>query len=178
MLFTDRTGTPLSYRTMNAYGCHTFSLVNSAKERFWVKFHLVSQQGAFGFNQHEAKLVAGEDPNFLSRDLYQSIEKQNFPRWKMMIQVMPEEEGYKHPWTFDATKVWKHADYPLIEVGTLEVNRNVVDYFTEVEQVAFSPATVVPGIGLSPDKVSFLVNEFEIFICFFRIAIARKIINL
>nr|CAG4715069.1 unnamed protein product [Naegleria fowleri] len=153
MLFTDRTGTPMSYRTMNAYGCHTFSFVNDKKERFWVKFHLKCMQGAYGFTQHEAKLVAGEDPNFLSRDLYQAIEKGNYPKWKMYIQIMPEEEGYRHPWTFDPTKIWKHSQYPLIEVGELEVNRNVTDYFCEVEQVAFSPSNTVPGIGLSPDKL-------------------------
>jgi catalase len=153
MLYTDRTGTPMSYRTMHAWGCHTFGLINANKERTWCKFHFVSQQGALGFTADQAKIVAGEDPNFLSRDLVQAIDQGNFPRWKMMIQVMPEEEGYKYPWVFDPTKVWKHADYPLIEVGIVEINRNVIDYHTEVEQVAFSPATLVPGIGLSPDKL-------------------------
>lgn len=153
MLYTDRTGTPMSFRTMNAYGCHTFSFVNCNNERFWVKFHILSMQGARGFSLHEAKAIAGEDPNFLARDLKQAIDNGNFPKWKLFVQIMPEAEAYKHTWTFDATKVWKHKDYPLIEIGTLEVNKNPIDYFTEVEQAAFSPATVVPGIGLSPDKL-------------------------
>ncbi|KAL9648072.1 hypothetical protein ABK040_012126 [Willaertia magna] len=153
MMYSDRSGTPASFRTMNAYGCHTFSLINENNERFWVKFHIISLQGAQGFNLQQAKAVAGEDPNFLSRDLLTAIDQGNFPRWRLSIQIMPEAEGYTHPWTFDATKVWKHRDYPLIEVGIIEMNRNITDYFTETEQVAFSPATFVPGIGLSPDKL-------------------------
>jgi len=153
MIYTDRVGTPMSYRTQHYWAIHTFSLINSNKERFWCKFHFVSQQGFLGFNLHESKTIAGEDPNFLSRDLVQSIEQGNYPKWKLMIQVMPEDEGYKNPFFFDATKVWKHDDYPLIEVGEIELNRNVVDYHAEVEQVAFSPGTIVPGIGLSPDRL-------------------------
>jgi len=153
MLYTDRTGTPMSYRTMNAYGCHTYSLINRNKERFWVKFHILSMQGVKGFNMNQAKIVAGEDPNFLNRDLLQAIDQGNFPRWRFCIQVMPEEQGYKNPFFFDATKVWSHKEFPLIDVGVIEMNRNVTDYHAEVEQVAFSPATLVPGIGLSPDKL-------------------------
>jgi len=153
MLYTDRVGTPQSYRCQDYYGVHTFSMVNQNKERVWIKFHFISEQGKRGFTLNEAKAVAGEDPNFLSHDLYENISKGNFPKWKMMIQVMPEDEGYKSAWTFDPTKIWKHTDYPLIEVGEIEINRNVTDFFTESEQVAFSPASLVPGIGFSPDKV-------------------------
>jgi len=153
MLYSNRGGCPMSYRTMHGYGCHTFSLLNENKERHWVKFHLIADLGAKGLTTKEAKLIAGEDPNFLSRDLWDAIERGDYPRWKFCIQVMPEEEGYKHSWTFDPTKVWKHSNYPLIEVGTIELNRNPTDFHSEVEQVAFSSANVVPGIGFSPDKL-------------------------
>jgi len=153
MIFSDRDGTPMSFRKMHGYGCNTFSFMNSNKQRFWVKFHMISQQGVAGFTQQEAKMVCGEDPNFLGRDLREAIEKKNYPKWKLCCQVMPEADGYLKPWAFDATKIWKHSDYPLIEIGEIELNRNPVDHFAEVEQVAFSPANVVPGIGFSPDKL-------------------------
>eukprot|EP01089_Gocevia_fonbrunei_P012304 TRINITY_DN2871_c0_g1_i1.p1 TRINITY_DN2871_c0_g1~~TRINITY_DN2871_c0_g1_i1.p1 ORF type:complete len:445 (-),score=105.98 TRINITY_DN2871_c0_g1_i1:63-1397(-) len=153
MFYSDIGGTPMSYRTMDAYGCNTYSFINANKERFWVKFHLISNQGIMGFDFRTARMVAGEDPSFLSRDLRESIEKGNFPQWKLCVQIMNEDEGYKNPFTFDCTKVWKHEDYPLIDIGVLELNRNPVDYFAEVEQVAFSPANNVPGIGFSPDKL-------------------------
>jgi len=153
MMWGDRVGTPMSFRYMHAYGCNTYSMVNAQNERFWIKFHLVCPRGEKGFTAAQAKLVAGEDPNFLTKDLHEAIEKGNFPTWKMCIQVMPEAEGYKHPWTFDCTKVWKHDDYPLIEIGTIELNKNIVNYFSEVEQVAFSPARIVPGISFSPDRL-------------------------
>ena len=143
----------MSYRKMNAYGCHTFSFVNDENKVFWVKFHLISEQGAAGLTAVQAKLLAGEDPNFLSRDLKTAIEKGQFPRWKLACQIMPEEEGYQRKWSFDPTKVWKHKDYPLIDIGLIELNRNPINYFSEVEQVAFSPSTIVPGIGFSPDKL-------------------------
>jgi len=153
MLYTDRIGTPMSYRHMNAYGCHTFSFINSENKRFWVKFHITSEQGAKGFTMHEAKLIAGEDPNFLSRDLREALERKDFPKWKLGCQIMAEEEGYRHNWTFDPTKVWKHDDYPIIDIGVIELNRNPIDYHAEVEQAAFSPMTIVPGIGYSPDRL-------------------------
>jgi catalase len=153
MLFTDDVGTPLSFRHMHGYGCNTYSFINANKERFWVKFHLVSQQERKGFTCAEAKMMMGEDPNWLSRDLIESITKGNYPKWKLCVQIMTEDEGYTFPYTFDATKVWPHQQFPLIEVGILELNKNVTDYFTEVEQVAFSPANIVPGIGFSPDKL-------------------------
>jgi catalase len=153
MMFTDRGGTPLSFRHMHGYGCNTFSFINAHKERFWVKFHLIAQNGAKGLPEGEARMIAGEDPNFLSRDLRSSIDEGNFPKWKFCCQIMNEEAGYRNPWTFDCTKVWKHKDFPLIDIGILELNRNPINYFSEVEQVAFSPANVVPGIGFSPDKL-------------------------
>ncbi|KAL0490717.1 catalase [Acrasis kona] len=153
MLYTDRTGTPMSWRTMNGYGCHTFSLLNKNGTRHWVKWHIISQQGARGFTVQQAKTVAGEDPNFLGRDLYNALESKQYPKWKLMMQIMPEADGYKNPWTFDCTKIWKHSDYPLIDVGEIVLNRNPTDYHSEVEQVAFAPTTYVPGMGLSPDKL-------------------------
>lgn len=132
MLYTNRDGTPMSFRHMNAYGCNTFSFINEKKERFWVKFHILSSLGARGLNQAQAKLVAGEDPNFLSRDLRQAIDAKNYPKWRFCCQIMPEEEGYQDHCTFDATKVWCHKDYPLIEMGEIELNRNPVDHFAEV----------------------------------------------
>jgi len=153
MLYTDRGGTPMSFRAMNSWGCNTFSFINSNNERFWVKFHLLSALGSLGLTQHQAKLVAGEDPNFLTRDLRDAIARGDYPKWRLCVQIMPEEEGYRNPWAFDATKVWKHKDYPLIEIGTLQLDRNPIDYFSEVEQAAFSPARIVPGISFSPDKL-------------------------
>jgi len=102
---------------------------------------------------YEAKLIAGEDPNFLTRDLRQAIERGDFPKWKLCVQIMPEAEGYTRPEAFDCTKVWKHDEFPLIEVGEIVLNRNPTDYFSEVEQVAFSPATTPPGIAFSPDRL-------------------------
>lgn len=153
MLYTDHVGTPVSFRHMHGFGCNTYSFVNSNKERFWVKFHLVSQQQRKGFSNVEAKMMMGEDPNWLSRDLIESIAKGNYPKWKMCVQIMTEDEGYTFPYTFDATKIWPHEQFPLIEVGIIELNKNVTDYFSEVEQAAFSPANIVPGIGFSPDKL-------------------------
>jgi len=153
MIYSDRGGTPMSYRTMHGYGCNTFSFLNANNERFWVKFHLISQQGALGFDGDTAKIVAGEDTNFLGRDLRQAIETGSFPRWKFCCQIMSEADGYRSNIAFDCTKVWPHADYPLIEIGFVELNRNITDYFAEVEQSAFNPAAVVPGISFSPDKL-------------------------
>lgn len=153
MLYTDRGGCPMSFRHMDAYGCNTYSFWNKNKERVWIKFHVISTLGVKGLNQRQAKLVAGEDPNFLTRDLLQAIERGDYPRWKLCVQIMNEEEGYRRPETFDCTKVWKHDEFPLIEVGEIVLNKNIVDYFTEVEQVAFSPANTIPGIGYSPDRL-------------------------
>ena len=153
ILFSDR-GTPKSFRHMNGYGSHTFSLINAEGKRFWVKFHVKTEQGVTCFTDAEATALAGADPDHATRDLFASIDKADFPRWRMHVQIMPEADAadyYVNP--FDLTKVWRHSDYPLIEVGILELNRNPQNYFAEVEQAAFSPSNIVPGIGFSPDKV-------------------------
>jgi len=153
MLYTDRIRTPASFRTQNWFAANTFSFVNANKERFFVRFHLITDLGAVGLNQLQAKMIASEEPGFLSKELMEAIDAGNFPRWKMNVQLMTEEQGYSNPFYFDCTKTWDHDKFPLIELGIVEVNKNPIDYFTEVEQVAFSPARVVPGIGFSPDKL-------------------------
>ena len=151
--FSDR-GLPRSYRHIHGFGSHTYSFINKDNQRFWVKFHLKSQQGIKNLMDDEAQKLIGEDRESSQRDLYESIEKGDFPRWTLSIQVMPEAEASQTPYNpFDLTKVWPHADYPLIEVGVLELNRNPENYFSEVEQVAMSPANIVPGISFSPDKM-------------------------
>ncbi len=147
-------GIPATYRHMHGFGSHTFSLINADNERFWVKFHFHSNQGIKNMTDAEAEALVGMDRESHQRDLYESIEKGEFPGWTMFIQVMPEREAADCPYNpFDLTKVWYHGDYPLIEVGTFELNRNPENYFAEVEQSAFNPASVVPGIGFSPDKM-------------------------
>jgi len=152
ILFSDR-GTPVGYRHMNGYGSHTFSLINAKNERVYVKFHFKTEQGIKNFTPAEATRMAGVDADFATRDLYESIEKKQFPRWKLYIQVMTEAEAEKRIEAFDLTKVWPHKEFPLIEVGVMELNQNPTNYFQEIEQSAFSPAHVVPGIGFSPDKM-------------------------
>ena len=150
---SDR-GIPYSYRHMHGFGSHTFSLINADNERYWVKFHLHTQQGIRNLTDQEAEAIVAKDRESHQRDLYESIEQDEFPRWTMFIQIMPEKEAATCPYNpFDLTKVWFHKDYPLIEVGILELNRNPENYFAEVEQSAFNPASIVPGIGLSPDKM-------------------------
>jgi len=153
IVMSDR-GIPYSYRHMHGFGSHTFSLINAKNERHWVKFHLLTQQGIRNLSDEEAGAIIGKDRESHQRDLFESIERGDFPRWTMFIQVMPEKEAAKCPYNpFDLTKVWFHKDYPLIEVGVLELNRNPANYFAEVEQSAFNPANIVPGIGFSPDKM-------------------------
>ena len=153
ILFSDR-GLPLSYRFVNGYGSHTYSLLNAAGERFWVKFHFKSLQGIKTMTNAEAAFVIGADRESSQRDLFDAIERREFPRWRVCVQVMPEAEAETyHINPFDLTKVWPHADYPLIEVGILELNRNPENYFAEIEQAAFEPSNIVPGIGFSPDKM-------------------------
>ncbi|GMT48431.1 MAG: catalase [bacterium] len=150
---SDR-GIPYSYRHMHGFGSHTFSLLNAKNERHWVKFHFVSQQGIRNLTDAEAEAIIGKDRESHQRDLYESIEKKDFPKWKLFIQVMTEKEAVNCPYNpFDLTKVWLKKDYPLIEVGIMELNRNPENYFAEVEQSAFNPANIVPGIGFSPDKM-------------------------
>ena len=153
ILYSDR-GTPKSARFMNGYGSHTFSLWNARGERFWVKFHLLTKQGNHTFTDAEALKMSAEDPDYSARDLQTAIKAGDFPKWTMSIQVMPEAEAERYDWhPFDLTKVWPHADYPLIEVGEMTLNRNPANYFAEVEQAAFNVSNTVPGIGFSPDKV-------------------------
>ncbi|MBN1866802.1 catalase [Candidatus Sumerlaeota bacterium] len=147
-------GIPLSFRHMNGYGSHTFAMINAKKERYWVKFHFKTQQGIRCLTDAEAEAIVAKDRESNQRDLYESIEKGEFPRWTLYIQIMPEKDASKCPFNpFDLTKVWPHGDYPLTEVGVLELNRNPENYFAEVEQAAFNPANIVPGIGFSPDKM-------------------------
>jgi catalase len=153
IVMSDR-GIPASYRHMHGFGSHTFSLINARDERFWVKFHLKTQQGIKNLTDQEAEALVGKDRESHQRDLYETIEKGDFPRWTVYFQIMPEKDAEKMPYNpFDLTKVWYHKEYPLIEVGVLELNRNPENYFAEVEQAAFNPANVVPGIGFSPDKM-------------------------
>jgi len=150
---SDR-GIPKSYRHMHGFGSHTFSFLNAKNERYWVKFHLHCQQGIENLTDEEAAKIIGQCRESHQRDLYEAIEKGKFPKWTMKVQVMPEKEAAKCPYhPFDLTKVWFHKDYPLIEVGVLELNRNPENYFAEVEQSAFNPANIVPGIGFSPDRM-------------------------
>ena len=150
---SDR-GIPYSYRHMNGYGSHSFSLISAKKERFWVKFHFKTQQGIKNLTDQEAEAIVGKDRESHQRDLYESIEKGDFPKWSMKIQLVPEKDASKFSFNpFDLTKVWPHKDFPLIDVGVLELNRNPENYFAEVEQAAFNPASIVPGIGFSPDKM-------------------------
>lgn len=153
IVMSDR-GLPATYRHMHGFGSHTFSLINAQNERFWVKFHMKSLQGIKNLTDAEATELAGRDRESHQRDLYESIERGEFPQWRMYVQIMPEKEASRTPYNpFDLTKVWPHGDYPLIEVGVLELNRNPENYFADVEQAAFNPANVVPGIGFSPDKM-------------------------
>jgi catalase len=150
---SDR-GIPASYRHMHGFGSHTFSLINAENKRVWVKFHLPTQQGIKNLTEAEAAQIVGADRESHQRDLFEAIQRGEYPRWTMKIQVMTEEQArnhYENP--FDITKIWRHKEFPLIEVGVLELNRNPENYFADVEQSAFNPANVVPGIGLSPDKL-------------------------
>ncbi len=150
---SDR-GIPFSYRHMNAYGSHTYSLISAENKRYWVKFHLKTQQGIKCLTDAEAETLIGKNRESHQCDLYDSIESSDFPKWNMQIQIVPEEAAAEFPFNpFDLTKVWPHADYPLIDVGVLELNRNPENYFADVEQAAFNPANIVPGIGFSPDKM-------------------------
>ncbi len=153
ILMSDR-GLPVGVRHINGYGSHTYSFVNAADERFWVKFHFKTLQGHRHWTNGEAAEIVGRTRESTQEDLYQAIEKGDFPKWRVCVQVMPERDAGKTPYNpFDLTKVWPHADYPLIEVGIMELNRNPDNYFAEIEQVAFSPSNIVPGIGFSPDKM-------------------------
>jgi catalase len=153
ILMSDR-GLPPSPRFMNGYGSHTYSFWNGQGERYWVKFHFKTQQGHRFLTNKQATEVVGQTRESYQVDLYGAIDTGDFPRWTMRVQIMPEADAEKTPYNpFDLTKVWPHADYPLIEVGTVELNRNPDNYFAEIEQAAFSPSNKVPGISYSPDKM-------------------------
>lgn len=153
ILMSDR-GIPKSYRHMHGFGSHTYSFINANNERFWVKFHFRTQQGIKNFTDNEAETIIGKNRESHQEDLYTSIKNNDFPRWKMFVQIMTESEAANyHINPFDLTKVWPHKDFLLHEVGILELNRNPQNYFAEVEQAAFNPANIVPGIGFSPDKM-------------------------
>jgi catalase len=139
---------------MNGYGSHTFSMTNHENKQVWVKFHLKTQQGIKNFSREEATKIAGENPDFGQEDLCKSIENKDFPKWKLYIQVMDREQAKEFRWNpFDVTKIWPHSEFPLIEVGVLELNEIPNNYFAHVEQAAFSPSQIVQGIGFSPDKM-------------------------
>lgn len=153
LTMADR-GIPTSFRFMHGFGSHTYSMVNAAGERVWVKFHFRSEQGIQNFTDRESSMVIAADRESAGRDLYTAIEKEQFPRWSVYIQVMTEAQAEAHPTNpFDLTKMWPKADYPLIPVGYFELNENAENYFQEVEQAAFTPANIVPGIGFSPDRM-------------------------
>ena len=147
-------GIPRSYRHMHGFSSHAYSMINAQNERVWVKFHWVTQQGIQNLTDAEAEEIVAKDRENFQRDLLDSIDRGNFPRWKLYIQVMTQEQAKAMPYNpFDLTKVWYHGDFPLIEVGIMELNRNPENYFQDVEQAAFTPAAIVPGIGFSPDKM-------------------------
>lgn len=153
ILMSDR-GTPFGYRHMNGYGSHTFSMINKDNQVVYVKFHFKTAQGIKNLTGPQAAKMRTDDMDFAQRDLYQNIKDGNFPKWNLKIQVMTLEQAQNavvNP--FDVTKVWPHKDYPLIDVGVLELNRNPDNYFQDVEQSAFAPAHIVDGIGFSPDKM-------------------------
>ncbi|MFD2552789.1 catalase [Sphingobacterium tabacisoli] len=153
ILMSDR-GTPYGFRHMHGYGSHTFSMINANNEKVFVKFHFRTQQGIKNLTGAEADQMRAQDMDYAQRDLYTSIENKDFPKWKLFIQVMTDEQTKTFKWNpFDLTKVWSQKEYPLIEVGVLELNENPDNYFAHVEQAAFAPAHVVDGISFSPDKM-------------------------
>mgnify|MGYP000609033551 FL=1 len=153
IVMSDR-GIPASYRHMHGFGSHTYSFWNAAGERYWVKFHFRTQQGIKNLSDAEAEALVGKDRESHQRDLFDAIARGDFPKWTLYVQVMPEADAERVPYhPFDLTKVWPHKDYPLIEVGVFELNRNAENFFADVEQSAFAPSNLVPGIGVSPDRM-------------------------
>src|SRR5712691_9011082 len=153
VVMSDR-GIPKSFRHMHLFGSHSFSMINAANERIWVKFHFRTQQGIANLTDAEAEAHVAKDRESNGRDLLNAIDTGNFPRWTLFIQVMTDAQARTHKHNpFDVTKVWPQGEYPLIEVGVMELNRYPDNYFAEVEQAAFSPANIVPGIGFSPDRM-------------------------
>nr|WP_275994419.1 catalase [Argonema antarcticum] len=153
ILYSDR-GTPKSYRNMNGYGSHTYKWINAEGKAFWVKYHFLTEQGVENFTREEAAKISGEDADHATRDLFNAIASGNPPAWKVYIQIMPEKEAATYRFNpFDLTKVWPQKDYPRILIGRFVLDRNPENYFADVEQAAFSPSNIVPGISFSPDKM-------------------------
>src|SRR5260221_10274188 len=153
ILFSDR-GTPDGYRHMNGYSSHTFSLINGKNELFYVKWHFKTKQAIKNFTREQADEMRGKDPDYAQRDLFEAIHTDDYPKWRVCVQIMPEKEAETYRINpFDLTKVWPHGDYPLVEVGELVLDRNPENYFPEVEQAAFEPKNIVPGLGYSPAKM-------------------------
>ncbi len=153
ILFSDR-GTPRTYRHMNGYSSHTFKWYNATGAVYWVQYHFKTLQGIQNLTREEATRLAGEDPDYATKDLYDAIERGESPSWRVCVQIMPAKDAATYRWNiFDITKVWSHKDYPLVEIGRMTLNRNPDNYFAEVEQSAFSPGNLVPGIAASPDKM-------------------------
>jgi len=153
ILMSDR-GTPFSFRNMHGFGSHTFSMINKDNEKVWVKFHFITAQGIKNFNGKDASDMRGIDPDHAQRDLVEAIERKDFPKWHMKIQVMTAEQAKSFKWNpFDLTKVWPHGDFPMMDAGVMELNEIPQNYFRDVEQAAFAPAHVVDGISYSPDKM-------------------------
>ncbi|HAY52959.1 MAG TPA: catalase, partial [Lactobacillus sp.] len=152
-LMGDR-GNPASYRTMNGYGSDTFKWVNDQGTASWIKYHFISQQGVQNMSDEVATKLAGEETDYLQNDLFNAIEMGNFPKWTVYVQILPYQAGLDYQYDiFDVTKVVSHKDYPLVEVGEFVLNENPENYFTDIEEAAFSPANFVPGIEASPDKM-------------------------
>lgn len=153
VLFSDR-GTPDGYRHMNGYSSHTFKWYNAQGEVYWVQYHFKTEQGIRNLTRQQACKLAGEDPDYATRDLREAIAKGDYPSWRVCVQIMPARDAETYRWNInDITKVWPHADYPLVEIGRMTLHRNPDNYFAEVEQAAFSPGNFVPGIAASADKM-------------------------
>lgn len=153
ILMSDR-GIPKSYRHVNGYGSHTYSLINASGERFWVKFHFKTLQGIETITNAQAEAIVAKDRESNQRDLFENIQAGNFPKWSFEIQIMTNEQAKNSSFNpFDLTKVWPHKNYPMIKVGIMTLNENPKNYFNEIEQASFSPSNVVPGISFSPDKM-------------------------
>lgn len=153
ILFSDR-GTPRTYRNMNGFSSHTFKWYNEKGEIYFVKYHFKTEQGILNFTDSQAEEMKGKDPDHATRDLFNAIEEENYPSWRLEVQIMPAKDAENYRFDpFDITKVWPHEDYPPKTIGRLVLNQNPENYFAEVEQAAFSPANFVPGIAASPDKL-------------------------
>lgn len=153
ILFSDR-GLPQGYRFIHGFSSHTYSFINANNQRFWIKLHFKTMQGIKNWTNAEAAQIVALDRESAQRDLFEAIETGDFPRWHVFAQIMPEEEAETYRFNpFDLTKVWPHSDYPLVEIGVMELNRNAENYFAEIEQAAFEPSNIVPGISFSPDKM-------------------------